>query len=286
VQLLPQFLTAKAAAGLAQTTLDWYKSILTSFAAAVPSDPTPADVEAYLADLRSRGLKPASVRGHYNALSAYFAWRETRTRLPSPIAPLTPPRVPRRRQKAATPEEVTALLASIPKESWIDLRDRLMVRTLSLAGLRISALVQLEIGDYDTATEIILIRHAKGGDERTAPLLPDVRRALIEYLWMRPPVATPAVNLASDGNGTPTGRILTANGARQRLHRLCERAGIRYLNPHSFRHGLAVHLLNDQGADMALIQRILGHKRQSTTADIYARWTDAGAFRQFKRLMT
>ena len=65
------------------------------------------------------------------------------------------------------------------------------------------------------------------------------------------------------------------------VRRRCEHAGIRHLNPHAFRHGLAMLMLNDRHADMSLVQRILGHSQITTTARHYAEWQTDSMLREF-----
>jgi integrase len=65
------------------------------------------------------------------------------------------------------------------------------------------------------------------------------------------------------------------------LRRRCQVAGLRMLNPHSFRHGLAMLMLNERGADMSLVQKVLGHSQISTTARHYAEWLTEGIQREF-----
>ena len=79
--------------------------------------------------------------------------------------------------------------------------------------------------------------------------------------------------------------MLTTSGVRHRLTQLCRVAGIKRVTPHQLRHGLARYML-DHGADMALIQRILGHERMSTTNEIYAVWDNLQAVKdQYQQVM-
>ena len=68
------------------------------------------------------------------------------------------------------------------------------------------------------------------------------------------------------------------------VRRRCKTAGLRVLNPHSFRHGLAMMLLN-KGGDMSLVQKVLGHSQISTTARFYAEWLNDGMAREFTEKM-
>mgnify|MGYP001381370907 CR=1 FL=1 len=115
------------------------------------------------------------------------------------------------------------------------------------------------------------------------PLLPVVCRSFVEYLYARPAWRDDSLMLSSDVQGCVRG-VLLPNGLRLMLRRRCEAAGVRYLNPHSFRHGLAVYLLNN-GGDMSLVQRILGHSSIQTTALHYAEWVTEGLTKEFGNRM-
>lgn len=286
---LAEFLAAKRAAGRSASTTDWYEVQINAFMAWLPDQPgdwfqTTTFERYYVYLAEERQLQPASVRGAHRALSAFFNWLLKRRYIPhNPIEQVEPPHVPRRQPRRTTPQEYEALLTIIPLNNWVGLRDHLMVQTLFLCGIRVSSLVRLTIDDYDVRNELLMIR-LKGGDDHIIPLLDPVRRAFVAYLYSRPAWEGREVFLASDG-GPGVDGVLTVNGVRQRLTKLCRDAGVVRLTPHRFRHGLARYML-DKGADMALIQRILGHQRLSTTSEIYALWDNLGAvIEQYERVM-
>jgi site-specific recombinase XerD len=166
---------------------------------------------------------------------------------------------------------------------WVDLRDRLIVNTLFLCGLRLAECAKLVASDFRTSEHLLLVREGKGGNDRLVPLLPAVERAFVAYLWNRPACEADALLLGADGAGNPRGPI-TPGGIRQMVRRRCQKAEMRVLNPHSFRHGLAMHLLN-KGGDMSLVQKVLGHSQISTTARHYAEWVSEGLTREFGEKM-
>ena len=290
--LLSRFLTAKAAAGLSAGTLEWYRREIANLLVRIPPHeamPSTATVEAYLAARRARGIQPATLAGHHRALSAFFKWLVERNVIApdeNPMRLIAKPRIPRKEPRQAQFAEFTRLLQSLPHQNWIDYRDRLGIATIFLAAVRVAELVALTIDDYDLVGEQLVIRRGKGGDARRVPLLPAAKIAFAAYMMERPPWAGREVFLGADGGSLGVSNALTVSGFRQMLKRRCKQAGMKYLNPHSFRHGLAMHLLNDKGADMALIQRILGHSTIQVTAAIYARWRDDGAARRYRSIMT
>lgn len=307
---LQEFCTAKATS-LSPKTIEWYGIWVRAFVnwleeqiqkGKIPADDwlQPSSFEKYYLYLAAapdakppgRGLQPASVAGAHRALHVFFGWLSQRKRrgngapyIPwNPLTEVETPHVPRRQPRRTTPTEYEQLLQSIPlANNWIDLRDYLMVSTLFLCGIRVAELCRLQIADYDVLNRVIIVRK-KGGDDHLVPMLEPIVRAFVAYLYARPTWTDTHVFLASDGWKGADG-VLSTNGVRQRLTQLCERAGISRLTPHKFRHGLARYML-DKGADMALIQRILGHQRVSTTAEIYALWDNLeGVTAQYKAIM-
>jgi integrase/recombinase XerD len=301
---LAEFCTAKATK-CTPSTIDWYRVQIGAFSDWLEGQMdsgqitywfAPATFESYYLYLKNdppkgRGLQPASLRGAHRALTVFFGWLTQRKHpdgspyIPSnPLKEVEAPYVPKREPRRTQPEEYEQLLASIPLAShWVDARDYLMVSTLFLCGVRVAELCRLTIADYDVSNRLLKIRK-KGGDDHVLPLLEPVIRAFIAYLSNRPAWKGSEVFLSCDG-WTGADGVMTTNGVRQRLTMLCERAGVQRLTPHRFRHGLARYML-DQGANMALIQRILGHQRLSTTADIYAIWDNlSGVTEQYNEIM-
>ena len=113
----------------------------------------------------------------------------------------------------------------------------------------------------------------KRGDSNQVPMLQAVCDAFA-YIYSRPEAMTIAY-LCRVMGWACTGCV-TRNGMYQRLTVLCRQAGIERINPHAFRHGLAMHLLNEVGAPTSLIQGILRHKSEATTKTFYARWEIGG----------
>lgn len=271
---LNRFLTAKVAANLSAATVAWYARHLRQFFAFVADPSDPREIRGFLADRRTVVSK-AAVDAHYRALSAYFAWCVDEGVYPvSPLATVKRPKREKRSPRRTSFAQYVQLLESIPRRSWIDLRDRLMVQLLFLSGLRVSELTGLMVPDVDIAARVLRCI-GKGDLERLVPMHPSIGPALLEYLLQRPHWAGNELFLSDDGAGGVRG-ALGHSGVRQRLRTLCARAGVSYINPHSFRHGLAMWLLNEGHADMSLIQRILGHSDIKTTQRFYADWLTDG----------
>jgi integrase len=289
--LLHDFLTAKYAAGLSPRTIEWYRreiAALLNHLHHTDVSPGPEEVEAYLAMRRARGIQPATLAGHHRALSSFFKWLVARRYIPAddnPMPHIAKPRVPRKEPRQAAFSDFTRLLKSLPRLTWLDFRDRLGIVTLFLTAVRVAELVGLAIDDYDFVESSLRVRSGKGGDARRVPLLPAIKVEFAAYMMTRPAWHGREVFLAADGGSHGASNALTISGFRQMLKRRCAKAGLPYLNPHAFRHGLAMYLLNDKGAEMSLIQRILGHKLLQTTAALYARWRDDGVSSRYLGIM-
>jgi integrase/recombinase XerD len=179
-----------------------------------------------------------------------------------------PPTPGRRLPKSLTIDEVLALLAAAggdsPSDGPLTLRNRALLEFLYSTGARISEAVGLDVDDIDTHARSVLLR-GKGGKQRLVPVGRPAVEALQAYLVRGRP------ELARRGRGTPS-MFLNARGGRlsrqsawQVLQDAAERAGITSkVSPHTLRHSFATHLL-DGGADVRVVQELLGHASVTTT---------------------
>lgn len=179
-----------------------------------------------------------------------------------------PPTPGRRLPKSLSIDEVLALLEGAGGESESDgpltLRNRALLELLYSTGARISEAVGLDIDDIDTQARSVLLR-GKGGKQRLVPIGRPAVTALDAYLVRGRP------DLARRGRGTPAiflnarGGRLSRQSAWQVLQDAAERAGISSaVSPHTLRHSFATHLL-DGGADVRVVQELLGHASVTTT---------------------
>ncbi len=179
---------------------------------------------------------------------------------------IKPPRPPARLPKALTVEQVEALLdAAGSPGTVLSARDRTLLEVLYGTGARISEAIGLDIDDLDLDERSVLLR-GKGGKQRIVPLGSYAVTALQDYLTASRPslvstkqATTPAVFLNARG-----GR-LSRQSAWTVLTKAAERAGITAeVSPHTLRHSFATHLL-DGGADVRVVQELLGHASVTTT---------------------
>ena len=182
-----------------------------------------------------------------------------------PTEELTSNRVPQGIPKALTEPEVTALLGAVTGDDPRALRDRAVLETLYAGGLRIAELVGLDRADVDLTDGLVRV-FGKGRKERIVPIGRVARAALDEYLRRGRPEL--------EGRRRPQGDpvFLNVRGgrlSRQACWRIVRDAGIRAglgdgLSPHVLRHSCATHML-DHGADIRVVQELLGHASLSTT---------------------
>jgi len=176
-----------------------------------------------------------------------------------------PPAPPRRLPKAITPDEVERLLdAAGYARTPLAIRDRALLELLYATGARISEAVGLAVDDLELADRTVLLA-GKGGKQRRVPLGSYAARAVEAYLVQVRPA------LAAAGRGTPAlflnsrGGPLSRQSAWLVLRSAAERAGLAAgISPHTLRHSFATHLM-DGGADVRVVQELLGHSSVTTT---------------------
>ncbi|MEU4195572.1 site-specific tyrosine recombinase XerD [Kribbella sp. NPDC026611] len=210
----------------------------------------------------SAGRTVVAVRGFHR-----FCLREGITAV-DPAAAVKPPAPPQRLPKALSVDEVTRILSAAAgaeaEPAVLATRDAALLEFLYGTGARISEAVGLDVDDIDLDAGAVLLR-GKGSKERVVPVGSYAREALSAYLVRGRP------DLVSRGRGTPA-LFLNARGGRLSrqsawtvLRRAAERAGIaKEISPHTLRHSYATHLL-DGGADVRVVQELLGHASVTTT---------------------
>jgi integrase/recombinase XerD len=160
-------------------------------------------------------------------------------------------------------EEVERLLAAVPENGVIAARDHAILELLYAAGLRISELTALDVDDLDL-DEATVRCVGKGSKERIVPLGRAAVDALNRYITQaRPELARPVSGAAAFLNAR--GTRLTRQGCWKLLKKHAARADLRRrISPHTLRHSFATHLL-DGGAEIRVVQELLGHASVSTT---------------------
>jgi len=218
----------------------------------------------YLVHLRRGGQAPSSVARKMSALRGFYGFlaaEEGSGR--DPTQNLSSPRLNRPLPKVLSLEEVDRLLAAPDLETALGLRDGAMLEFLYATGLRVSELVNLHMDEVNLAVGYVRCR-GKGGKERIVPANDVAIDALKKYLAEGRPELEgerpePWVFLSRKGGP------LTRVAFWQTIRKYAVAAGImKKISPHVLRHSFATHLL-ERGADLRVIQELLGHSDISTT---------------------
>jgi integrase/recombinase XerD len=264
--------------GLAKNTLEAYRRDLGLFAQwheqqgrSSLLQATEGDLGAYLASRSSRsgagrkpGIRSSTQARLHSSLKRFYQFLARGHHIEiDPTLKLDPPKRPPRFPRVLSEEDVEALLAQPDAATPLGLRDRAMLEVLYASGLRVSELVRLKLAEVSYDMGVVRI-FGKGAKERLVPLGEEAIAWLSRY--------------SREGRPALLGRrasdyvFLTARGApmtRQAFWHLIKRRASaalpgRSLSPHTLRHAFATHLLN-HGADLRVVQLLLGHADISTT---------------------
>jgi len=257
--------------GLAKATLDSYRSDLGRLAQWLADNASEAlldlratTVAAFIAHL-SRQTRASSQARYLSTLRRFYRWQLARGRIVAdPTLKLANPTRPSRLPKVMSEKQVDSLLAAPDIDAALGLRDRAMLETLYATGLRVSELVNLKLHEigYD---EGVLRALGKGSKERLVPL----GELAIDWLKRYLDEARPEILKGRQSDAlfvTARGGAMTRQAFWQLIKRYAAVAGIapEKLSPHVLRHAFATHLLN-HGADLRVVQLLLGHADISTT---------------------
>lgn len=215
-------------------------------------------VRAYVARLHQRRLSKATIARKLAAVRSCFRFLARRGALPAnPARQVRSPRLGRRLPSFLPVDEATVLLNAPPEPSAAGARDRALLELLYASGLRVAEGCGLDLDDLDEARRTVRVV-GKGDKERVVPVGETALEALAAHLAMRGRRRGPLFLNARGGRLTPRSahRIVRA---RARLAGIDQR-----VTPHTLRHSFATHMLG-AGADLRLIQELLGHSRLSTT---------------------
>jgi len=274
--LIDEFVDALwLADGLAKNTLAAYRSDLALFSGWLAGrdialqDAREADIDAYLAHLHAREPRPrpTTLRRLQAAQRRFYRWLiEQGRRNDDPLLNIQPPVLAERFPKTLSELNVEALLAAPDVGTPLGLRDRALLELLYATGLRVSELVGLKLFNLSLDDRVVRT-FGKGGKERLVPL----GEVAADWLqrWLRE--GRPALLKGRNSDYVfVTGRRNSAGMTRQMAWTLIKKhaaaAGIarEKISPHVLRHAFATHLLN-HGADLRVVQLLLGHADISTT---------------------
>lgn len=222
------------------------------------------DLLHYLAAEIQGGRSPRTVSRRLSVFRQFFRWLQREGGVErDPCALIESPRLGRGLPKALSEEQVTALLEAPDPARALGLRDRAMLELMYATGLRVSELVALELAQVNRNQGVVRVL-GKGAKERLVPLGEEALAWLERYLVEARPelmrgAQCPHVFV------TARRAAMTRQAFWHAIRRNAQAAGIRReISPHMLRHSFATHLLN-HGADLRVVQLLLGHSDLSTT---------------------
>jgi integrase/recombinase XerC len=242
--------------------------------------PDRATIRAYLAGLAERGLAPSSVGGRLAAIRSMYRHALRRGEIETdPLVGVRAPRRPARLPRVLSVDEaeqlVTAPARGEVRDEALARRDAAMLELLYATGMRISELASLTLDRVDLERRRLRVV-GKGRKERQLLFGAPAAAALRRYL----DAGRPRLLARDNGEQRPVlflnagGGPLTARGARMAIRRWVEATGVpNRTSPHTLRHSFATHLL-EGGADLRVVQELLGHANLQTT-QVYTHLSDA-----------
>lgn len=258
--------------GLSANTITAYKQDLSSFINFLQKEnlsswPTKAiDIDAFLAEQRDQKKATSSISRLISSLRKFYQWlvRQNIQKL-NPMLEIDSPKKRRPLPVALTTVEVTDLLKQPDIKKKLGLRDRALLETLYATGIRVSELINLKFTDLHEELKLVKV-FGKGSKERLIPIskvalswIDSYKEKVRDPLILKVGKNTDFIFLNSRGGS------LTRQAVWQIIKHYCKLAGIqKNVTPHTLRHSFATHLL-ENGADLRVVQEILGHSDISTT---------------------
>jgi integrase/recombinase XerD len=255
--------------GLAKNTLESYRLDLTAFALWLPSQSKQlltveqTDIQQYLA-VKFPQSKPRSISRLIASLRRFYRYllRENRMNV-DPTLQIESPKLPRSLPKSLNEDEVVALLNAPNLNEPAGLRDRAMLELLYACGLRVSELVSIKATEVSVSDGVVRVT-GKGSKTRLVPMGEEAADWISRYLKKaRGDILQKRLSDALFV--TNRGEAMTRQAFWHLIKRYALLAGIaKHMSPHVLRHAFATHLLN-HGADLRVVQMLLGHADISTT---------------------
>ena len=258
--------------GLSNNTITAYRQDLTSFVCFLQKEnltswPTQAvDIDAFLAEQRDQKKATSSISRLITSLRKFYQWlvRQNIQKI-NPMLEIDSPKKRRTLPVALTVNEVNNLLEQPDTKKNLGLRDRALLETLYATGIRVSELINLKFTDLHEELKLVKI-FGKGSKERLIPIsevaltwIDSYKEKVRDPLILKIGKNTDFIFLNSRGSS------LTRQAVWQIIKHYCKMAGIqKNVTPHTLRHTFATHLL-ENGADLRVVQEILGHSDISTT---------------------
>ena len=262
--------------GLAANSIAAYKRDLAKFKAFLDEKPlhevTPETINSFESSLREIKLAIASINRIDSTLRSFFKHLQQEYGFSDPTLEIAPNKSARRLPKALTIKQIVSMIdAAFREGDPITLRDQAMLELLYSSGARVSELIGINLNDVSTVQtedgEITTLKlRGKGSKERIVPLGSFATKAINDYvIRIRPDLATKSAKTNAALFLNSRGGRISRQSAWQMVLDSAKAAGVtEHVSPHVFRHSYATHLL-DGGADIRVVQELLGHASVTTT---------------------
>ncbi|MGE5893950.1 MAG: site-specific tyrosine recombinase/integron integrase [bacterium] len=256
----------KTEKGVSLHTLRAYRKDLSIFIGSLSADDVTSvdmhDIRGFVASQISRGLQKTTVSRRLAAVKSFFAFLNREGIMEKNPARLVPsPKLPKKQPVFLSVDDAFGLVEKPDGEGFIPLRDRAILELFYSSGIRIHELSSLDVHDLDSAEGLVKVK-GKGKKERIVPVGSTALDAIKRYLAER------ALMKKRDEQAlflNARGERLTDRSIRRMVVAYARAFGIRgKIGPHTLRHTFATHLLQE-GADLRVIQELLGHASLSTT---------------------
>jgi len=262
--------------GLASNSIAAYRRDLRKFADFLNGNPLsavdPELINKFESSLREAKLSVASINRIDSTLRSFFKHLQQEYGYSDPTLEIAPKKSARRLPKALTINQIVSMIGAAHREGQpITLRDQAMLELLYSSGARVSELIGINLNDLssmqtnDGSITTLKLR-GKGSKERIVPLGSFASKAIDNYVTrVRPELAAKSAKTTSALFLNSRGSRISRQSAWQMVLDAAEAAGVsEHVSPHVFRHSYATHLL-DGGADIRVVQELLGHASVTTT---------------------
>lgn len=262
--------------GLAANSIAAYRRDLTKFATFLGSKPlsdvNPEAISQFETSLREAKLSNASISRVESTLRSFFKHLQQEYGYADPTLEISPKKSARRLPKALTIAQIVSMIdAALRDGQPTTVRDQAMLELLYSSGARVSELIGINVNDLSTVETddgiiTTLKLRGKGSKERIVPLGSFAAKAIENYMIrVRPDMTAKSAKATSALFLNSRGSRISRQSAWQMVLDAAEAAGVtEHVSPHVFRHSYATHLL-DGGADIRVVQELLGHASVTTT---------------------
>lgn len=248
--------------GLSSNTIDAYRRDVFDFigycAEEDISNITRLHISSYIMHLREDNIAPSSIARKISALKSFFKWACANNKAVSnPLSSIEPAKLPKHLPKVLTVAEINTIMTQ-----HLSVIDKVIVELLYSCGLRVSELCDLKLSNINIKSKNIIC-YGKGAKERLVPFGDYALKTINDYINQRNEILL--------NNNMSTDKFLISHSGksvtRQDVYRLIHKLGEtlhKSISPHTLRHTFATHLL-ENGADLRVVQELLGHSDVSTT---------------------